>query len=100
MKIRCLEREYTEIIVNSYDVFLEYFWSDISYLIMKFLFFRDEEIWAEEAALMKRINKCVKSFGKCTVEQTATLMAWSDKNNLPVDKYRERVQKQLDEDSE
>ena len=49
---------------------------------------------------MKRITKCTKSFGKCTVEQTATLRAWSDKNNLPVDKYRDQVQMELDEDSE
>ena len=54
----------------------------------------------EEAKLMKKISKCAKSFGKCTVEQTATLMAWSEKNGLPVDKFRNVVQKQLEESSE
>ena len=40
---------------------------------------------------MKAIQKCTKSIGKCSVEQTATLMAWSEKNELPVDKYRKKV---------
>ena len=49
---------------------------------------------------MKAIQKCTKSFGKCSVEQTATLRAWSDKNNLPVDKYRKQVMRELQEDSD
>ena len=46
---------------------------------------------------MKAIKKCTKSLGKCSVEQTATLMAWSDKNGLSVDKYRSQVIQELEE---
>ena len=47
---------------------------------------------------MKAIKKCTKTLGKCGVEQTATLMAWSEKNNLDVDKYRNKVLEDLDKD--
>ena len=46
---------------------------------------------------MKVIQKCTKTLGKCSVEQTATLMAWSDKNGLNVDKYHSRVIQEVDE---
>ena len=68
--------------------------------MLKYLCYREDDRRDEEAALMKKISKCAKSFGKCTVEQTATLMAWSEKNNLPIDKYRTKVQNQLDADSD
>ena len=45
-----------------------------------------------------RINKSAKAFGKCSLEQTATLRAWSEKNNLPVDKHRKQLEMELDED--
>ena len=35
--------------------------------------------------------------GKCGIEQTATLIAWSDKNGLDVDKYREKVLQKLED---
>ena len=54
----------------------------------------------EDEVVMKAIKKCTKSFGKCSVEQTVTLRAWSAKNNLPVEKYREEVMKELQEDSQ
>ena len=54
----------------------------------------------EQSIVMKAIKKCTKSLGKCSVEQTATLMAWSEKNNLPVDKYRNKVLKQLEEEDD
>ena len=47
--------------------------------------------------MLEHIDKSAKSFGKCSVEQTATLRAWSEKNGLDVDKYREQVEKELDE---
>ena len=47
---------------------------------------------------MKAIKKCTKTIGKASVEQTATLMAWSDKNDLHVDKYRKKVLEDLDKD--
>ena len=45
----------------------------------------------------KEIKKCTKTLGKCGVEQTATLMAWSEKNGLDVDKYRIQVLKELED---
>ena len=54
----------------------------------------------EQKLVMKAIKKCTKSLGKCSVEQTATLMAWSEKNELPVDKYRTKVMKQLEDDDD
>ena len=50
----------------------------------------------EQSVVLKELQKCTKSLGKCSVEQTATLMAWSDKNGLDVDKYRDRVIKELE----
>ena len=49
---------------------------------------------------MRAIKKCTKKFGKCSVEQTATLRAWSAKNKLNVDKYREEVVKELNEEDD
>ena len=46
---------------------------------------------------MKAIKKCTKSFGKCSIKQTATLWAWSDKNNLQVDKYWKQVISELED---
>ena len=46
---------------------------------------------------MKAIQKCTKTLGKCGIEQTATLMAWSEKNGLDVDKFRTKVMQQLEE---
>ena len=63
-------------------------------------FRRIEEEVDEQSVVMKAITKCTKSLGKCSVEQTATLMAWSEKNNLPVDKYRNQVLKQLEAEDE
>ena len=64
------------------------------------LCFRMEDKIDEESSVLKYIKKCTKSLGKCSVEQTATLMAWSEKNELQVDKYWKRVQKQLDDDTD
>ena len=47
---------------------------------------------------MKAIKKCTKTLGKYGVEQTATLMAWSENNDLDVDKYHNKVQQDLDKD--
>ena len=49
---------------------------------------------------MAKISKCTKALGKCSVEQTATLRAWSDKKGLSVDKHRVQVEKELDEDED
>ena len=57
----------------------------------------DDDKEDEEAIVMKAIKKCTKSMGKCSVEQTATLMAWSEKNGLDVEKYHKRVIDQLEE---
>ena len=54
----------------------------------------------EQSIVMKHIKKCTKSLGKCGIEQTATLMAWSEKNGLQVDKYRDKVRKQLADSEE
>ena len=75
----------------------------LSYLKLHeiFVFFKSpEELEADQHKVMKQITKCTKSFGKCTLEQTATLRAWSEKNHLPVDKHRIQVQKELDEDED
>ena len=62
------------------------------------LFFRQtDDLQVQEAKLMKKLEKYSKSMGKCGVEQTATLRAWSAKNNLPVDDYRTQVEKELEE---
>ena len=50
-----------------------------------------------EAKVLKQIEKSSKSFGKCSVEQTATLRAWSEKNGLPVDRHRDQVMKELED---
>ena len=50
----------------------------------------------EEKSILEEIRKCTKSIRKSSVEHTATMMAWSDKNQLNVDKYREKVNKDLD----
>ena len=65
-----------------------------------FLLFRDDEKNDEDKVLMKAIKKCTKRLGKCGVEQTATLMAWSAKNNLDVDKYRKKVLDDEKDDSD
>ena len=65
----------------------------------RFYIFRDAEKNDDEKVLMKAIKKCTKTLGKCGVEQTATLMAWSEKNNLDVDKYRNKVLEDLDKDN-
>ena len=54
----------------------------------------------DEHVLSKAIKKCTKSFGKCTVEQTVTLRAWSEKNDLPVDKFRKQVEMELEDNEE
>ena len=64
---------------------------------MNLIYFSDDDKEDEEAEVMRAIKKCTKTLGKCGVEQTATLMAWSDKNGLNVDKYRSRVIQELDE---
>ena len=54
----------------------------LSYLKLHeiFVFFKSlEELEADQRKVMKQITKCTKSFGKCTLEQTATLRAWSEK---------------------
>ena len=72
--------------------------SDISVaLLLLYSFHSDKDKEDEEALVMKQIQKCTKSFGKCSVEQTATLMAWSAKNGLDVDKYRSQVIKELED---
>ena len=48
----------------------------------------------------KAIKKCMKSFDKCSVEQTATLRAWSTKNDLDVGKYHAQVIKELQDDQQ
>ena len=50
----------------------------------------DDEILAE-------IRKCTKSVCKSSVEEAATMRAWSAKNDLDMDKYRQQVQQELDE---
>ena len=57
----------------------------------------DDDKEDEEKAVMKAIQKCTKTLGKCGIEQTATLMAWSEKNGLQVDKYREKVVQELED---
>ena len=37
---------------------------------------------------------------KATVEQTATMRAWSEKNNLNVDQFRTDVNRELDSDGD
>ena len=65
------------------------------------IFFRSDDKTDEDKVLMKAIKKCMKTLGKCGVEQTATLMAWSEKNQLDVDKYRNKVIQDLEkEDSD
>ena len=44
---------------------------------------------------MRAIEKCTKTLGKCGVEQTATLMEWSEKNGLDVDKFHTKVIREL-----
>ena len=53
-----------------------------------------------EKVVIKHIKKCTKSLGKCSVEQTATLRAWSFKNDLDVDPYRTQVVQELQDDDE
>ena len=62
--------------------------------------FREVNEDDDERVLRKEIKKCTKSFGKCTVKQTATLRAWSEKNDLPVDKYCKQVELELAENDE
>ena len=62
--------------------------------------YSDEDKEDEDAVIMKAIKKCTKSMGKCSVEQTATLMAWSDKNGLDVVKYRNQVIQELEENDD
>ena len=65
------------------------------------LFSREGSNIDDEKVVMKAIKKCTKSLGKCSVEQIATLMAWSEKNDLHVDKYRKKVLQDLEkEDSD
>ena len=51
----------------------------------------------EEKGILDEIRKCTKSIRKSTVEHTATMMAWSDKYKLNVAKYRDQVNKDLDD---
>ena len=60
-----------------------------------FLHSREVDIEEEEKKVRKALKKCTKSLGKCSVEQTATLRAWSDKNKLDVARYRKQVQQEL-----
>ena len=69
----------------------------IHFIISACQIYRDDDKDDEEVHLMKDIKTCAKSFGKCTVEQTATLRAWSEKNDLPVEKHRVQVMKELDD---
>ena len=50
--------------------------------------------------VMKAIKTCTKTLGKCGTEQTATLMAWSEKNGLDVDKFRNKVIQDLQADDQ
>ena len=52
----------------------------------------------KEDAILNDIRDATKSIKKSSVEQTACLRAWSDKNELDVDKYRKQVEKELDND--
>ena len=49
----------------------------------------------EEDDLLKEIRKCTESVKKSSVEQTATMRAWSAQNNLDVDKFRQEVESEL-----
>ena len=64
------------------------------------IYFRNDDRDAKDAKLMKLIKKSTKSFGKCSVEQTATLMAWSEKNGLDVAKFRTKVMKELEDNED
>ena len=41
----------------------------------------------QEAEILDEIRKCTNSIKKSSVEQTATMRAWSVKNKIDVDKY-------------
>ena len=45
---------------------------------------------------MDHIRKCSESIKKSTVEQTATMRAWSEQNSLNVAKFRKQVEDELD----
>ena len=64
--------------------------------ILNLLFSSDDDK-EDEKMVMEAIKKCTKTLGKCGVEQTATLMAWSDQNGLKVDKYRAKVIAELED---
>ena len=54
----------------------------------------------EEKDILDQIHKCTTSIKKSTVEQTATMRAWSAKNKLNVDKYRAQVENELNEEAD
>ena len=61
------------------------------------IFSRDN---SEDQEILKEIRKATKSVNKSSVEQTATLRAWSEVNKLDVGKYRKQVEEELDEDKD
>ena len=50
--------------------------------------------------ILKQIHECTKVVKKSSVEQAATMCAWSVQNNLNVSKFREQVEKEISEDKE
>ena len=46
-------------------------------------------------AILQEIRKCTESVKKSSVEQTATMRAWSAVNKLPVDKFRQEIEDEL-----
>ena len=53
----------------------------------------------EEKELFDEIRRCTQSVKKSSVEQTATMRAWSEKNQLNVEKFRDQVEKELEKTS-
>ena len=49
---------------------------------------------------MHEICQCAKLVKKSSVEHTATLRAWSVKNDLNIAKYREQVEKEINEEKD
>ena len=45
--------------------------------------------------ILAQIKECTASVKKSSVEQTATMRAWSAVNNLQVDKFRKEVEDEL-----
>ena len=45
---------------------------------------------------MDEIRKTANLVKKGSIEQTATLRAWSEKNNLNIDKFRQQVEQEIE----